>query len=71
MNKLSRFPKGLWYESPRRRYRVRRYHNKIVYGPFYFRGLEDALAKLDEVNEELALIPKERRGQTPTTEGAI
>lgn len=72
MNSLSRLPKGLWYEAPRRRYRVRRYHNKVVYGPFYFRTLDDALAKLDEVNSELTLIPKERRSTTtPTTKGAI
>lgn len=67
MRKLSRFPKGLWYEAPRRRYRVRKYHNNIVYGPFYFRVLEDALVRLNELNDELADIPKERRGYTPTT----
>lgn len=61
MNDLARLPKGLWYEAPKRRYRVRRYHNKITYGPFYFRTLDDAMARLSELNDELALIPKNPR----------
>lgn len=71
MTKLSRFPKGLWYEPDRRRYRVRRYHNNIVHGPWYYRTLEDALLKLDEVNAMLADIPKVRRGSTSTNEGEL
>ena len=71
MNELARFPKGLWYEAKRRRYRVRKYHNKVVYGPFYFRVLEDALIKLEEVNSELQQIPKQRRSSTPITKGAL
>lgn len=71
MKNLSRFPKGLWYETKRRRYRVRKYHNKVVYGPYYYRVLEDALIKLAEVNTMLDGIPKERRSSTPTTKGAI
>lgn len=65
----SRFPKGLWYEEKRRRYRVRRYHNNVVYGPFYYRVLDDALVKLAELNTYLKDIPKVRRGLTPTNEG--
>ena len=72
MNKLSRFPKGLWYEAPRRRYRVRKYHNKVVYGPYYYTSLERALLKLEELNAMLEEIPKERmkRGHTSPTKGA-
>lgn len=69
MKKLSRFPKGLWYEAGRRRFRVRRYHNNIVYGPWYYRTIDDALLKLAEVNTMLKDIPKVRRGLTPTNEG--
>jgi|VirMetMinimDraft_7_1064189.scaffolds.fasta_scaffold00786_13 hypothetical protein len=69
MKELSRFPKGLWYEVPRRRYRVRKYHNQVVYGPWYFRTLDGAMAKLSEVNQMIALIPKAKRQYAPTTEG--
>ena len=67
MTTLSRFPKGLWYETKRRRYRVRRYHNKVVYGPYYYRTLDQALFKLKEVNAMLEEIPKIRRGSTSPT----
>lgn len=67
MTTLSRFPKGLWYETKRRRYRVRRYHNKVVYGPYYYRTLDQALLKLNEVNSMLEEIPKIRRGSTSPT----
>lgn len=58
---ISTLPKGVWYEAPKRRYRVRRYHNKQVYGPFYFRTLEAALTRYEALCEELAQIPKEPR----------
>jgi hypothetical protein len=61
METLSRLPKGLWYEAPKRRFRVRRYHNKIVYGPMYFRTLDQAMAELDALNARLSAIPKDKR----------
>ena len=61
MDNLARLPKGLWYEAPKRRFRVRRYHNKVTYLRGYYRTLEEAVAALDELNAELALIPKDRR----------
>lgn len=73
MDNLTRLPKGLWYEAPKRRFRVRRYHNKIVYGPFYFRTLDAAVARLNELNEELATIPKDprpSRGKRKAQKGA-
>lgn len=70
MKRISHFPSGLWYEKDRRRYRVRRYHNNVVYGPFYFRTLDAALVKLNELNEELEHIPKVRRELTSPTKGA-
>lgn len=61
MENLSRLPKGLWYEAPKRRFRVRRYHNKVTYLKGYYRTLEEAMAALEELNAELALIPKNPR----------
>jgi hypothetical protein len=61
MENLARLPKGLWYEAPKRRYRVRRYHNKVTYLKGYYRTLDEAVAALDVLNAELALIPKDRR----------
>lgn len=68
MENLSRLPRGLWYEAPKRRYRVRRYHNKVVYLKGYYRTLEAAMAALNELNEELAQIPKNPR--KPRKKGA-
>lgn len=61
MSNLERLPKGLWYEAPKRRYRVRRYHNKVTYLKGYFRTLDEAVAALDELNADLAKIPKDPR----------
>lgn len=61
MENLARLPKGLWYEAPKRRFRVRRYHNKVTYLKGYYRTLDEAVAALDELNAELALIPKDQR----------
>lgn len=58
---MTALPKGIWYEEAKRRYRVRRYHNKVVYGPYYYRTLEAAMTRFEALNEELALIPKEDR----------
>lgn len=71
MTNLARLPKGLWYEAKRRRYRVRKYRNQVVYGPWYFRTMEEAMAKLDELNRLLAAIPKVRRNFPAPTKGEI
>lgn len=60
---MSKLPKGLWYEAPKRRYRVRKYHNRVVYLKGYYRNLNDARAALKELEEYLATIPKTRRGR--------
>lgn len=56
-------PPGLWYEEPKRRWRVRRYHNRRVYLKGYYRTYQEAIVALDELNEELAKIPKVRRNR--------
>jgi hypothetical protein len=61
MENLAKLPKGIWYEAPKRRFRVRRYHNKWTYHKGYYRTFDRALAALNELNAELALIPKEKR----------
>lgn len=59
---MSALPRGIWYEAPKRRYRVRKYHNRVVYLKGYYRNLDDARAALKELEEHLATIPKVRRG---------
>lgn len=63
MENLAKLPKGIWYEAPKRRFRVRRYHNKVTYLKGYYRTFDRALAALNELNEELTLIPKEKRNR--------
>ena len=58
---ITSLPKGVWYEAEKRRYRVRRYHNKVVYGPFYYRTLEAAMTRYEALCKELAEIPKDPR----------
>jgi hypothetical protein len=61
MENIAQLPKGIWYEAPKRRYRVRRYHNKITYLKGYYRTYGAACAAMDELNAELSMIPKEKR----------
>jgi hypothetical protein len=61
MSTIAQLPKGIWYEAPKRRFRVRRYHNKVTHLKGYYRTFNAAQAALNELNEELALIPKEKR----------
>lgn len=61
METIAQLPKGLWYEAPKRRFRVRKYHNKVTYLKGYYRTYERARAALKELNAELALIPKDKR----------
>lgn len=64
---ISTLPKGVWYEAEKRRYRVRRYHNKVVYGPYYYRTLEAAMTRYDTLCRELAEIPKTPRPRRKQT----
>lgn len=63
MENLTKLPKGIWYEAPKRRFRVRRYHNKVTYLKGYYRTFDQAQAALNELNDELSLIPKEKRNR--------
>jgi len=54
-------PKGLWYEAPKRRFRVRKYHNGLAYLKGYYRTFEDAEVALAELEDYLATIPKQRK----------
>ena len=54
-------PKGLWYEAPKRRFRVRKYHNGVAYLKGYYRTFEDAQVALRELEEYLSTLPKKRK----------
>jgi len=54
-------PKGLWYEAPKRRFRVRKYHNGVAYLKGYYRTFEDAQVALQELEEYLSTLPKKRK----------
>jgi len=54
-------PKGIWYEAPKRRFRVRKYHNKVAYLKGYYRTFAEAKVAMDELETYLATIPKERK----------
>lgn len=54
-------PRGVWYEAPKRRFRVRKYRNRVVYLKGYYHTLPEALAALKELNDFLKTIPKSRQ----------
>jgi len=54
-------PRGIWYEAPKQRFRVRKYHNKVAYLKGYYRTYAEALVALEELEEYLSTIPKERK----------
>ena len=54
-------PRGLWYEAPKRRFRVRKYHNGVAYLKGYYRTFEEAKIALEELESYLATIPKQRK----------
>jgi len=54
-------PRGIWYEAPKQRFRVRKYHNKVAYLKGYYPTFIEAQAALDELEEYLLTIPKERK----------
>lgn len=54
-------PRGIWYEAPKRRFRVRKYHNGVSYLKGYYRTYAEAEAALEELVSYLSTIPKERK----------
>lgn len=70
-------PRGIWYEKEKKRYRVRRYHNKVAYLKGYYRTLSEAKNALEELSAELSKIPKlsKRRrgspGEAPVPQATI
>jgi len=54
-------PRGIWYEAPKRRFRVRKYHNGISYLKGYYRTFETAESALEELETYLDTIPKQRK----------
>ena len=54
-------PRGIWYEAPKRRFRVRKYHNGVSYLKGYYRTFDDAQGALVELETYLSTIPKQRK----------
>jgi hypothetical protein len=54
-------PRGIWYEAPKRRFRVRKYRNGVSYLKGYYRTFEEAEAALKELDDYLKDIPKQRK----------
>ena len=54
-------PRGIWYEAPKRRFRVRKYHNRVSYLKGYYRTFIEAKQALAELETYLSTIPKERK----------
>lgn len=54
-------PRGIWYEAPKRRFRVRKYHNGVSYLKGYYRTFDEAQAAMEELQAYLDTIPKERK----------
>lgn len=57
-------PKGIWYEAPKRRFRVRKYRNGVSYLKGYYRTFEEAERALKELDNYLNNIPKQRKQRT-------
>ena len=58
---IEELPRGIWYEEPKRRFRVRKYHNGVSYLKGYYRTFAEAQAALDELVAYLSTIPKQRK----------
>ena len=54
-------PRGIWYEEPKRRFRVRKYHNGVSYLKGYYRTFDEAQVAHDELVGYLSTIPKQRK----------
>jgi hypothetical protein len=60
---MSALPRGIWYDAPNRRYRVRRYKNRVPHLVGYFGTLEEAMAAHAHLDTKLAGIRQHRRGE--------
>jgi hypothetical protein len=56
-------PAGVWYDAPNRRYRVRRYKNRIPYLVGYFPTLEAALEAHAALSTQLSGVRQLKRGE--------
>jgi hypothetical protein len=54
-------PRGIWYEAPKRRFRVRKYHNGVSYLKGYYRTFDEARVALTDLESYLSTIPKQRK----------
>jgi hypothetical protein len=54
-------PRGIWFESERNRYRIRRYRNGRSYVR-YRETLEEALTAYQDLSRQLEAMPKLPRG---------
>lgn len=62
------FPKGIWYEEPKKRFRVRKYRNGVSYLKGYYRTYDEAEHALKELDAYLETIPKRRNQRQGTFE---
>lgn len=53
-----KLPRGIWYEAPKKRYRVRLYRNKVPFLAGYYKTLEEAEEALQLLKQHLATVPK-------------
>lgn len=58
---IDTLPRGIWYEAPKQRFRVRKYHNKVAYLKGYYPTFTEAQVALVELEKYLSTIPKERK----------
>jgi hypothetical protein len=58
-----KLPTGVWYDAPNRRYRVRRYKNRVPYLVGYFTTLEEALAAHAQLSVRLASVKRRQAGE--------
>lgn len=63
---ITTLPRGIWYEAPKQRFRVRKYHNKVAYLKGYYPTFSEALIALEELEDYLSTIPKERKDRRRT-----
>jgi hypothetical protein len=62
------FPRGIWYEEPKKRFRVRKYRNGVSYLKGYYRTFDEAEVALKELDEYLESIPKSRKQRRNASE---
>lgn len=57
------FPKGIWYDAPNRRYRVRKYKNRRAYLAGYYDTFDEALSALSSLDVQLSTVATRKRGE--------